>query len=33
LEAKLAAMKNPVGTAARKANKKPSKVVVTQVSA
>ena len=32
LEAKLNALKNPVGTAARKANKKPSKVSVTKVA-
>jgi hypothetical protein len=29
LEAKLVALKNPVGTAARKANKKPSKTTVS----
>ena len=33
LEAKLAAMKNPVGTLAIKAAKKPSKVIVTKMAA
>ena len=33
LEAKLEAMKNPVGTKARKANMRPSKVVVTRMAA
>jgi len=33
LEAKLASLKNPVGTAARKAAKKPSKVTVLKMAA
>jgi hypothetical protein len=33
LEAKLEAMKNPVGSKARKANMKPSKVTVTRMAA
>lgn len=33
LEAKLEAMKNPVGTKARKANMRPSKVTVTRMAA
>lgn len=33
LEAKLSALKNPVGTAARKAAKKPSKVTVLKMAA
>ena len=33
LEAKLSALKNPVGTAAIKANKKPSKVTVLKMAA
>ena len=32
LEAKLAALKNPVGTAARKANKKPSNVTILKAA-
>ena len=32
LEAKLAALKNPVGTAARKANKKPSNVAILKAA-
>lgn len=33
MEAKLAALKNPVGTAAKKAARRPSKVVVFQMAA
>ncbi len=32
LEAKLASLKNPVGTAARKANKKPSNVAILKAA-
>ena len=32
LEAKLASLKNPVGTAARKANKKPSNVTILKAA-